>query len=197
MTWAYIAGYFDGEGHVALRPEARGVYTHRLHWFNTHHNSLQLMRDFLACGIVREKKLGPNALGRLRQYELVISRRDDLLRVLPEMIPHLIVKHERAIALLDYTTNHVSEVRSHSYQALRDVSDDVLRVMHHEQAMTLTTIAKRLGVTCSSISLAFRTRGIDIKPRGWSTKGVPKSEITRQKMRDARRLRETRRQAVL
>src|SRR3989304_1106147 len=33
MEWAYVAGYFDGEGHCSLHPTARGGFARGVAWW--------------------------------------------------------------------------------------------------------------------------------------------------------------------
>lgn len=191
MDWSYVAGYFDGEGSVSCSTIARGESkkTHALFWFNTHRPSLDAMRAFMGVGVVRERLHG---LKKKRAFVLQIGRKVDLLHALDHMIPHLLIKREKADALRAYLIEHVNEGRNSNFGKVAAVSTEQLQVWY-DSGESLGDIGRRLGVGHTAVLQAFRLRGIPTRTQAAATglrqKGVPKSDETRAKMKVARRAR--------
>ncbi len=94
MTWAYIVGFFDGEGNI----NARG---HGIALFQNHLGVLQEIADFLRGeGLVspkyRVKESGFRPDGTKRCNVLKYSRKGDVLKFLNGVLPYLIVKRRLA-----------------------------------------------------------------------------------------------------
>jgi hypothetical protein len=185
-SWPYVAGYFDGEGHVSLHATKRGDKTRALVWYNTHRESLEAIQAFIDCGFVRA---GVMSAGKNRvPYTLSVSKKADLIRVIDGMIPHLIVKREPALRLREYLMSDVGE-QSPNFGKMAAVSDGDLRRMYYEERMSYSAIAAEVGVSYRAVAQAMRKRGFKARSVSEATKGKPKSEITRQRMRAAWALR--------
>lgn len=184
MDWSYIAGYFDGEGHVSNHLTKRRTRTHALCWYNTHRPSLESMRDFMGAGKVYVTRALPN---RPINYVLRVTARRDLLRILEHMMPHLLVKREQAGQLYDYVLHYVTN-QSANFGRVAAVSSAQL-LEWYSQGESFATIANRLGVSGSSIAQAFRTRQLARRGNGGALKGKPKSAETRARMKAAAQLR--------
>jgi len=187
MDWQYIAGYFDGEGHVSLHQTGRGDRTHALLWHNTNLDSLRAMQSFMDAGSIKTRP--PHGLGKKTGYILSITRKVDLLRVLDELIPHLLIKQQAAKELRQDLIDNVDERRADNFGKVSSIGDDQLKQWHFAEEKSVTEIAKMLGVNHSAVWQSFRLRGI--KPNRKSLKGIPKSEETRRRMTVARRQRMT------
>src|SRR5687767_2483146 len=143
MDWGYVAGYFDGEGNVNCAPTERGGNTRQLSWFNTHAESLGAIRDFMGVGQVRVRS--PNCSGfgsRKIQYVLTVSNKKDMLYALDNMLPHLIIKRERAELLRAYLIDHVDESRMVNFGKTAAVSTEQLRAWY-DAGESHADIAKR------------------------------------------------------
>ncbi len=188
MDWSYVAGYFDGEGHVNFHLNARGRQTCGLSWYNGHLASLETMRDFMQAGNIHTPKKGGFSGSSKVVHALQINRRADLLRVLDELIPRLIVKREQAERLREYLLTSVRD-ESPNFGIVAAVSTEQLIQWYHGDGKSFADIARLLGsVHATAVAQAFRVRGIESRPAGGShLKGVPKSEETRQRMRESRR----------
>lgn len=188
MDWSYIAGYFDGEGHVSFHLNGRGSRTYGLAWYNSHFVSLEMMRDFMQAGHIHSSKKGGYAGSSKAVYALQVSRRADILRVLEELIPRLIVKREAAEQMRDHLLVNVRD-ESPNFGAVAAVSTEQLIQWYHDEGRSYAEIARLLGgVHTSAIAQAFRVRGIKARPAGGAhMKGVPKSEETRRNMKESRR----------
>jgi hypothetical protein len=188
MDWAYIAGYFDGEGCVHNTPTKRGTKTTCLAWYNTHVESLQAICDFMEVGSVRARPEGSSGFGGKKPaYELKITNKAGLLHALDNMLPHLIVKRKKAEALKCYLIEHVDETRMISFGAVARTSTEQLRAWYMA-GESYAQIGARLGVHHSAVLQAFKLRGLKARPAGGAhSKGVPKSEETKRRMRASRR----------
>jgi len=187
MDWQYIAGYFDGEGHVSLHQTGRGDRTHGLAWYNTNLDSLEAMQSFMGAGTIVARH--NHGFGKKTSYILSVTRKLDLLRVLDELIPSLIIKQRAARELRQDLIDNVDEHRMDNFGKVSSVGDDQLKQWHFAEGRSVTEIAAMVGVSHAAVSRSFKLRGI--KPDRKSLKGVPKSEETRRRMTVARRQRTT------
>lgn len=184
MDWGYVAGYFDGEGHVAMhRQRGRSDMSTALVWTNTHEASLVAMREFMGLGRVYRVKTRPI-------YVLRVARRNEMLRALERMLPHLIIKRERALALKQHLETAPFREVSPNFGKVAATSTEQLQRWYNDEGLSVTAIADRLGVRHSAVSKAFQIRCISRRPRGAHSKGIPKSVETRARMSAAALLRE-------
>lgn len=180
MDWSYIAGYFDGEGHVGNHPNGKYRIS-SLVWYNTHRLSLEAIRDFMGFGTVYLVQKRP---GRRQGYYLKIGRKIDLLSAIDGMLPFLIVKRDAAVLLREHLRLHVDETRSENYGKAASLSVEQLKNWYEVGKLSVPEIAKKIGVHSTAISTALRRHGISIRPRNAGhLKGRPKSEATKEKMR--------------
>jgi hypothetical protein len=99
----YIAGFFDGDGSLVATLEKQTskysrVYRPRIKLNFTQHirykDILDDMQKFLDAGTVR---VAPSHF----LAELVITDRKDVIRILNRMLPHLVIKKQRAFIALE------------------------------------------------------------------------------------------------
>lgn len=187
MEWAYIAGYFDGEGHVSLHQGKRRQLVAGLFWANTHRESLETMMRFIDAGHISTKDR--SEWGRKTCYSFAVTRRADMLRVLEKMIPYLLIKRSAAEQLRDHLlTNRKDQAANFGHAEA--VSTEQYTRWYHDEGKSLAQIGKKIGVSVSAISQVFTRRGISARPAGGSHfKGTRKSKVTKQKMRDAQQIR--------
>lgn len=183
MDWSYIAGYFDGEGHVSLHPmrRNRGDMQRSLTWYNTHLESLEAMKVFMGCGNILQSR------GTTKpKYTLCITRRQDMLRVLDKLIPLLIIKREAAEKLREFL--QTVKDGSPNFGNVAAVSTEQLIQWYHVEGKSYREIAAALNVNPSAIAQAFRIRKIKARPAGGAfMRNTPKSEETRRRMKESRR----------
>ena len=107
--WSWISGFLDGEGYIGIKKgytenkkkyhswskEGWYWYTPRVNVCNTDKEALNFI-DYAFNGSVNicERKMYEHNLRPLYSYE--IGNRNDLRRILPELIPYLRVKKEQA-----------------------------------------------------------------------------------------------------
>ncbi len=109
--WAWLAGFIDGEGHLGIRKgytendhkhhawskEGWWWYNPRLSVHNTHLPAME-KASFMLNTNVQQRKLQECNL--VPMYSSEIGSRQELLRVLPMLIPYMIVKKELAENIL-------------------------------------------------------------------------------------------------
>ena len=111
ITAEYIAGFFDGEGHVRLR---RTFSKASNCWFiraelgitNVNYSLLQTIQSQMG-GKIRKRQNKHRPI-----YFLYWSSLDDIRRVVNLLRPHLIIKARQANVLIDYLQRHNSIKRS-------------------------------------------------------------------------------------
>lgn len=183
MDWSYVAGYFDGEGHVSLHKTKRGDSSRGLSWYNTDKPSLDAICEFMGVGKVTERLHG---LKKKRAFILDVRRKADILHVLDHMAPHLLIKKTQADMLRAYVVDHVDESRMVNYGKVAAVSTEQL-VAWYDSGLSHFDIARQIGVSRLAVAQAFRVRGIKSRQSQEAsrlkTAGVPKSAETIERMR--------------
>ena len=186
MDWSYIAGYFDGEGHVGLhahgtRPNSKVV---SLTWYNSDKQSLDDMQAFMGVGRV---VLGSQSgLGTKPMYELVISSKLHMLYALDNMLPTLRIKKKPAEELRQHLLDNVDETRAKNYGVLLAIPESRYRQLYEEEGKSLAEIAAIFDATPSGILRIFRVYGIERRGNPGMRKGMPKSPETRARMKASR-----------
>ena len=195
MEWSYIAGYFDGEGHVGLHPSRgrQGKNTKSkittLCWYNSHRESLEAMREFMGVGFIglgNGEGKGQFPGSRKFVYVLRISRKLALIRVIDAMLPHLLIKRDACLALRQHLIDHVNEKRAENFGKLLTIPREDLRRLYEDEGLTLAAIAERYQATGSGIARVFHLHGLVARGHADHFKGVPKSEATRARMKASR-----------
>lgn len=106
MNNGYIAGYLDGEGTIRSFEinKCRGKelkkprYGFEVYFCNTHLGSLLAIQEYLGCGRINSRDY-PNVKGN-KMHFLAIRKMDDIKRVLRLLMPHLIIKRDKAEKLI-------------------------------------------------------------------------------------------------
>ncbi len=111
----YLAGFFDGEGHIGLSSKSTGCYTEHVHIGNTN----KLVLDWI------ESKFGGNIRDGQKRGTIgktgVRCNNDSFVwelnsysinKVLSELVPYLKVKKEQAEVMINYLT----KIKTNSFQ---------------------------------------------------------------------------------
>ena len=106
MRIEYIAGLVDSEGCIGIikRPSKHALDPY-LHINICHEDVLKQVQNTLGTG--RLYKESRQSKGGLDCYMYSCNSRSDLLKVLPLLLPHLIVKKQLAEIVYEYCLNHV------------------------------------------------------------------------------------------
>ncbi len=104
MTWAYIAGFFDGEG--SLTQNGHGC---RITIPQTNLEVLQAIKQFTRCGrVIHVTKRRPHWK---ESWTFAISRQSDVLRFLRRITPFLVVKRALIVAQCPRITMMVERLK--------------------------------------------------------------------------------------
>ena len=118
MTWAYVAGFFDGEGCVDCREKKNGTgasFQFRLKLYQNERAVLDAIHDFLAAeGIpsVVEVHARPDRIsaGHAGSFALVVNRVLNVYKMLDAMQPYLIVKQKEAIEVTNMIEDRINAI---------------------------------------------------------------------------------------
>ncbi len=102
---AWLACAIDSEGSVNLRRDSRHPNTMNLSvWFcNTNSEFARRFAD-LTGGILYNRH--PRGFGKKEQYEVYVTSKARVKRVLESALPYLIVKRNKAVLVLDWIDKH-------------------------------------------------------------------------------------------
>jgi hypothetical protein len=102
---AYIAGLFDGEGHVHIATTAQGGFVAFLTISNTNKDVLKWVQSVLGGGVSSWQPKGQRATGGAyrRIYQWAASSRLDMANALFVMLPYSKIKRDELRVLWQYT----------------------------------------------------------------------------------------------
>ena len=165
MDWSYIAGYFDGEGHVNFRarPSRPGYVVTGLAWTNTHLESLAAMRAFMGCGTISRGRRFERGLHYI--YALEVRRCEDVVRVGEQILPHLIIKRQRVAEMLTFVREH-RRPAPEGWGRLTALGVGEVRRLYWTEGMTQQQIGEHVGVHRNAVAVFMGRHGIEGRPRG-------------------------------
>jgi hypothetical protein len=110
MSWQYIAGYLDGEGSILTKINNHGSknWGCRVVLVNTNLESLEAIHRFLLengiNGKINEKPTQNSNDGcvRKRCWHWRVNKKCEVLYLLTQILPFLIIKREKAILAIEY-----------------------------------------------------------------------------------------------
>jgi hypothetical protein len=185
MDWSYIAGYFDGEGHVSMHNSKRGTVVSGLSWYNTNLSSLEKMQDFMGIGHIRQCKQQSHQ--NKPGHVLSVTRKDDMLAAINMMLPHLLIKCDETRMLRCHLLANVDAYRMKNFGKVTSLPVGQLSVWYCDEGMSIAEIAKKLGVSHGAVCNQMKRIGMNVRRAGGSSlKGKPKSEQTRANMKLSR-----------
>lgn len=179
MDWGYVAGYFDGEGTVEFYDsKSKGAKCKKcgLAWFNTHQPSLLAIRRFIGAGQVRS--LGVRGTGKngphKESFILLVSRRQDTLRIGKAMLDHCIIKRPALVTMLEHLETKVSDAAP-GWGSLALAGVDEVSRLYHDLGLSQTKIAERFGITQSAVKLYMQRHGIPARSRSDANRLIDRS----------------------
>jgi len=97
--WAYLAGLIDGDGTISIRHVHKNKYCPYVSIANTNRAALERCRDMMGSGSITTKRARKK--NHLESYA-VNWVYDVALKIVEKCLPYLIIKKDRAQALLDW-----------------------------------------------------------------------------------------------
>lgn len=159
-SWQYVAGFFDGEGHVGHRlDESRDTYY--LQFTNTNEAVIVAIRQFLGVGRTYKDSINckylqnPNNHAR---FQLVIRPHFEVVRVATGMLPFSIVKHDELKLAIDHNSNH-------EYHRCKFSSEQIQRMrgLYETEMLTCSQIAKQFNIQVSTITKVLNRAGVHLR----------------------------------
>lgn len=172
----WLAGFVDGE--ACITPAAMSPYSHwRLSIYQNNAVGKQVLEQIqtgLGFGTISHRtKRG------LDEWILNINRREDLLMLLPRLLPHLRVKHTRAAEAFDYLRTHRPLKRMERPRLWNPHDDSILRETYPSKGAQAT--ARVLGRSIESVYGRIGRLGIHVNDIRMSQK---QSENVKHRWRD-------------
>lgn len=160
MNWDYVAAFFDGEGYAGIYRHRTGGPSRRWGVANTDLAVLQEIQAFIDAGTI---SMVGHSTGRQPRacYQLVVSRIDDLQRILPELLVRCRVKRpaiELLLADLEGRTSRPKDAPRTDGAAIRR--------LYWEEGLSIVEIGRRMGVSPSAIQRYMDRHNIPRRPPG-------------------------------
>lgn len=169
MDWSYVAGYFDGEGNVRFKaaPSRPDYVLIGLMWSNTHLASLEAIRQFIGCGIIRHRKPKARLDGTayVPGHQLNVERVADIVRVSEQMLPHLMIKRAKVEEMLHWARTHRTSAPI-TWGRVSEVGEQEIRRLYWDEGLTHQQIANRLGVTRNAVGVYMARHRIGSRSTG-------------------------------
>lgn len=186
MDWGYVAGYFDGEGCVEYYKPGNAKSKKKrcaITFHNTNRASLEAIQEFIECGNLRERKRAK--LGTKSMYQLSIERRVHLVRVIPKMLEHSIIKREILAALLEQVSLRRDE--SPGFGNLAAAGPDEIRRLYWNDRLSMAKIAKKYGVTWGAVKMFMRRHDIPTRTHAKAALLVERTEQQNKRLAETKR----------
>lgn len=115
---AYIAGFLDGDGRIAIRGGENSQLVMVID--NTNPQVLQWIQSKIGGSLLKYKRRKEN---KLQPYRLYIPR-DIALRVIPKLIPYLILKHEISKVCFQFKIQKDIATKKNLFKSYREIFDN-------------------------------------------------------------------------
>lgn len=154
-SWRQIAGYFDGDGSILLKPKMYTI-SFSIEWADTSLPQLEQIRDFLMRhGILSQPKI-QKMVGECASYSLMVSYQDSVLGLAKSMSPFAFKKwaglHAAIRYLEDETTGNELVAASNKTVTDGTRAGKILEIsMPHTRSESLVT-ARKLGASKAGLS---------------------------------------------
>lgn len=162
ICWAYVAGFFDGEGNIFVRPGTVQVnFTQGKDWI------LLLIKCFIEskCDVYRSQFYSNKRAGKGRG-RVSWTNAHDVKQILKKMLPYLKVKREEAIKTLQKIERMEPRAKhNRDLIAKRDLED-----LYFKAEMSLAEVAARLRCKPEKVRTWMRKYGL--KCRDYHTSAI-------------------------
>lgn len=157
INWAYVAGYFDGEGHVSHHKS----WSHfALGFTNTNLESLKAIQRFIGAGTIYIKPR-PNIRCK-NAYRLIVSKRRNVVSVARRMLPYSMIKREKLVVLIEDLAN--KRFQTDAITSLNPtLAATKIKSLYYEQGLTLAQVGKKLDLSREAPRRFMIKRGMPIR----------------------------------
>ena len=118
--WAYLAGFIDGDGSIGILTHPRKSRGNRMHMTpritltNRSHLVMQWAKERLGSVIHATKPKEGNLRARGTSYRIEWRGMKKAQQILPNIIPYLIIKKERAETVMEFVTWRTNKRRGYN-----------------------------------------------------------------------------------
>ena len=156
MTFAYVAGFLDGEGHLSIRPKHRCFVVGMTQSVRTTDVLGEIQTFLLRYGITSQITPPRTQEGRRPVQHLRVTNAKSIARLLTRCLPYLIVKRERAIEALEIAEDILD------LQAARDGLVNAA-IADYQAGMSMNAVARKYGTSRQRLIPHLKKRGIRIR----------------------------------
>lgn len=137
----YLAGFFDGEGHVTILEANRcaGYASYRIHVGFTNKNLevLSIIRDSFGGNMIQKKR---HSVKHAQAFELRIGNRDSVRKLLTYIQPFVIIKKEQVslgLRFLDLGRVRMSVIGHRRIHSMKGGTHPIVQALPGEQEKRL------------------------------------------------------------
>lgn len=170
MNWQYLAGFFDGEGHVGVH-KGRGKYTqHDIAIANTHEPTIDAISRFLSSQTIKHSKFKRTYTVKhwKTAYKIKVTSIRAGIVFLELILPFLLTKREQALSTLEYLRRQTPR----KYLS-KETMDHALSL--YQEGKTLRQVAGLLGIDNKTIRVYGQKVGFKFRSREEAGKLFQKS----------------------
>ena len=160
MTWSYIAGFFDGEGHVGTEGSNRN-YLVSMSQATTRREVIDNISSFLGKDGIRHRfsVKAPCVSHPRGHLTLIIDGYEPVYKFLQRVIPSLIVKYIEALVMLDRCDIALRKSAARNVRLRK-------AVIAYTNGMGLKEIRRVYHFSQPQIKNALAAEGKSLRPRG-------------------------------
>jgi len=122
---AYIAGFIDADGTLIIS-KSKNIFTPRIVIGNCDKPVLEIMNGWIGVGAIYTKKMNNPTHRTLYHYS--IGRHVTLIKLLPQLIPYLILKRKRAELILEFCNLRFGDTKSKYSQRCFDIHTELKKL---------------------------------------------------------------------
>jgi hypothetical protein len=147
ISWAYIAGLFDGDGSVTFSEQAGRCI---ISIVSQERGFLSLIQDWLRYGRIHEHGA---------QFVLRIARHEDQIDFCEHVIPYLLIQKDK----MEKVKNFIENKNWNAGHKLAGVSREQFIELYWEKRMSIRQIAKKFGCKYNSVLQKFKRMEIPLR----------------------------------
>ena len=161
LTAPYIAGFFDGEGHVGIGRKGDKDSQVTIGLTNTHEHTLRTIAEFLTAHQIENSIYNHrlSKLGRKRCYTLALTNHKTKLAFLKLIAPYAITKS-------DAIRKAITFIESKQWLSPFDDIEISAALDAYRQGASLREIERQLGVSSRTVRTHARRLNVTLRSRG-------------------------------
>lgn len=113
LNWGYVAGFLDADGNIGLLWRRKKIVEPYVRMVNTNKEALEKIRLFLGLGYITVNCGNQKRLKWRPTYVLSIQARKDVITLIKNCLPHLIIKKAQAEIMLRFCEIRIRKWKLH------------------------------------------------------------------------------------